>query len=265
MAGTAGIDPVRVTPVPAATFTRLDLEPDGPHRILIPSSTVFHSLCGAGIVIGAVLLFMVVASLTQMRAPGGKVAPPIQGSTAFLLVCLGGVCLGSGLVLRQAFSWFTVVDLGRRRFLQQGRFGARVVWEGPLVDFSRVTRIIVYERTAHVSADTLTELLWGWLRRPGSDAGGVLGTLDSAVVVEEQGGARHEVVPFANAKGAGQLALDRARFLVDLLHLQAGPGGDVLVRDGDPPKNPAWEATKWILLVIGLLIPFVMLMNAARD
>ncbi len=265
MTDPAGIDPVPVSPVPAAAFTRLGLEPDGPHRILIPSRTAFHSLCGAGIVIGAVLLFLVVASLTRMRAPGGKAAPPMEGSTAFLLVCLGGVCLGTGLVLRQAFSWFTVVDLGRRRFLQQGRFGARVVWEGPLVDFSRVTRIIVYERTAHISADTLTELLWGWLRRPGADSGEVLDTLDSAVVVEERGGARHEVVPYENARGAGALALDRARFLADLLHLQAGPGGDVLVRDGDPSKNLAWEAAKWVLLVIGLLVPFLMLMNAARD
>lgn len=208
-------------PQPSSSFSDTDLQDmelskDGPSRILVPSRIFVHSIFGIGIIIGAVMLFMVVASVTGLRSRSGSAAPSMETSTAVIMSVAGLFFLGTGLGLRKLFQHFSVIDLKRRKLLRMTRIMGKIIEEEAVIDLSNIKSLTVKSRTANVSADTIIDLILSLFKRKKA-TNNLMNSQDFSLIAVMKDGKETEISAFANGETASELAEKRKNFFSELL------------------------------------------------
>lgn len=199
-----------------ADFPAMEMSKDGQARILVPSRTFIHSIFGIGIIIGAVMLLMVVASITGLGSKRGSSAPSMESSTAIIMSVLGAFFLGSGLGLRKLFQHYSVIDVKMRKLLRLTRIMDKVIEENAVADLGNVKDLKVLSRTAHVSADTILDLILSLFKKK-KVTNELLQSQDFSLVALMKDGKEVEISAFANGESASELAERRKSFLTALL------------------------------------------------
>ncbi|MDD3148680.1 MAG: hypothetical protein PHD82_15405 [Candidatus Riflebacteria bacterium] len=199
-----------------ANFPEMELAKDGQARILVPSRTLIHSIFGFGIVIGAVMLFMVVASVTGLGSRRGSAAPSMETSTAVIMSVLGAFFLGSGLGLRNLFQHYSVIDLKKRKLLRMTRIQNKIIEENAVVDLGNIKEFKIKSRTANVTADTILSLITSFFKKK-QVTNELLQSQDFSLIALMKDGKEIEISAFANGEHASVLAERRKSFLTGLL------------------------------------------------
>ncbi|MFZ5951491.1 MAG: hypothetical protein ACOYXC_12355 [Candidatus Rifleibacteriota bacterium] len=211
----------RTSSVADHSISGIGLEKDGADRILVPSRTFIHSIFGSGIIIGAVMLFMVFASITGAKAKGGSAAPEMSGTTAIIMSLLGIGFLGGGIAMRNFFKHYTVIDLKRRKLLRLNRVMGKVIEETLAGDLNNVKELAIRDRVSHVSADMVLDMITGVFKKDKA-TNQMLEGRDFSLVAVMRDGKDIEVTSYTPGEKSYQLADQRREYLDSLLFSKPG-------------------------------------------
>lgn len=231
------------------------VKPDS-QSVMIPALTVIHSVFGMGIVIGAVMLFMVFASNTGLGSQIGTPPPEMSTAPSTIMVLVGSIFLFAGNWMRNNFKSYYVLDKRKNMVLLRHKFLDTIFRDIQIVDLKLIIGVSVKTRKAELTAREIFDLLFtSWIY-------GILGkkqpvktSEDTALVATLINGDLIYLSHYENGQDNADAAFKAARELDLWLEIPDEIRNTRIREDfiDMPAPGLAFEILKWAVL-IGFLI-----------
>ncbi len=244
------------------------VKPDS-QTVMVPALTGIHSVFGAGIVIGTIMLFMVFASNTGLGSAIGKAPPEMSTATSVIMTLIGSMLLFGSNWLRNNFKSYYVLDKRKSLVLLRHQFLENIFRDVQIVDLKLIISVSVKTRPAAATAREIFDLLFGLVKFDlmGREKQSAKTTEDTALVATLINGDMIYLSHFENGQDNADAAFEAARDIDSWLDIPDAIRNTHIRKDfiDSAPPVLAFEILKWTVLVGFLIWITWLLISSTMD